>query len=147
MGNANRSANAATYNKRHHNRIGAILIHLERYWSMGASILAVDAGVSKSTISHLLRGKSHPLYSTARRVVKCLEREFGSNLDPDEVYSEDGSYPTTFVCALMGCPGCDDSRFFDRNDSVLPGLHRIERGRWTGDNFELEDISQAERST
>ena len=146
MGNANRSANAATYKKRHHNRIGAILIHLKRYWSMGASKLAADAGVSKSTISHLLRGKSHPLYNTARRVVKCLERDFGTPLSLDEVFSEDGTYPTRFVCTLMGCTGCDDSRFYDRDNCVLPGLRRIESGRWTGDNFELESISETERS-
>jgi DNA-binding phage protein len=147
MGNAKRSANAVSEKDRpkHHNRIRAIMIHLDRYWSRGASILARDIGVSKSTISHLLRGKSNPLYSTASRVVKCLELELGFRLDPEEVFSEDGSYATPYVCALVGCKGCNDDRFYDKENRIKPGVHVLERGKWTGDNFELEELSEQGR--
>jgi len=146
MGNANHSANAASKDKpKHHNRIRAILIHLDRYNSMGASKLARDIGVSKSTISHLLRGKSNPLYSTASRVVNRLEAELGFPLYPDEVFSNDGSYPTPYVCMLVGCRGCSDDRFYDRENEIKPGYKPLERGHWTGDNFELEGLSELER--
>lgn len=146
MGNASRSANAANENKpRHHNRIRAIMIHVARYWSMGASILARDVGVSKSTISHLLRGKSNPLYSTASQVVKCLERELSFPLNPDEVFSKDGSYPTPYVCMLVRCKGCYADAFLGSSRLFKPGIKRIERGHCTGDNFELEDLSELER--
>ena len=141
MGNATRSVKAASENKpKLHNRIRAIMIHLPRYWSMGASVLARDVGVSKSTISHLLRGKSNPLYSTVSRVVKCLEQEIGNRLDPEEIFSRDGSYPTPYVCELMGCDGCNDDRFFDRDSQLRPGASALKPGRWTGDNFELEEL-------
>jgi DNA-binding XRE family transcriptional regulator len=146
MGNASRSANAANENKpKNHNRIRAIMIHLRRYWSMGASILARDVGVSKSTISHLLRGKSNPLYSTASRVVKCLESQLGFPLNPDEVFSKDGSYPTPYVCMLVGCKGCSADAFLDSAHQIRPGVKKIERGHCTGDNFELEGLSELER--
>lgn len=145
MGNAERSAKAASKNKpRHHNRVRAIMIHLPRYWSMGASVLARDVGVSKSTISHLLRGKSNPLYSTASRVVKGLESQLGFPLNHEEVFSTDGSYPTPYVCMLVGCRGCSAEALLDSGRQLRPGFPRIERGHCTGDNFELENLSEQE---
>lgn len=145
MGNATRSVKAASENKpKHHNRIRAIMIHLRRYWSRGASILARDVGVSKSTISHLLRGKSNPLYSTASRVVKCLELQIGFQLNDEEVFSKDGSYPTPYVCMLVGCRGCYPDAFVPAGYQLKSGLPRIERGQCTGDNFELENLSEQE---
>ena len=146
MSNPNRSADAAT---KQHNRVAAIMVHTRRYWSMGASLLAADAGVSKSTISHLVRGKSHPLYSTAISVVKCLERELGFRLDLDEVFSEDGTYPTPFICALARCPGlgCRPAIIWDEDaNSVKPAFRFVNPGHWTGDNFEFEELSEQERS-
>ncbi|MBV6459404.1 MAG: hypothetical protein HONBIEJF_02552 [Fimbriimonadaceae bacterium] len=120
------------------------MIHLPRYWSMGASALARDIGMSKSTISHLLRGKSNPLYSTASRVVKGLESQLGFPLNDKEVFSEDGSYPTPYVCTLVGCRGCLPGAFLSSGRQLRRGLPRIERGHCTGDNFELETISEQE---
>jgi DNA-binding phage protein len=107
MTNADRSESAAT---RSHNRIAAIMMHTDRYSFRGASRLAADTGLSKSTISHLVRGKSSPLTITVERVVKALEdqmgRPSGQQLNHQEVVSATGSYPTPSVCALVGCRGC-----------------------------------------
>ena len=148
MANANRSTDAATNSAKQHNRIAAIMLHCKRYWSLGASLLARDAGVSKSTMSALIRGKSQPLYRTAAKVVKNLERELGLPLDHNEVFSEDGNYPTPSVCKLVGCHnpfGCLPAHLFGRDGAMKPEHYRP-RGGFSGDNFEFEDISEEERS-
>jgi hypothetical protein len=137
MGNANRSADAATARGIHHNRVRAITLHGSRYSSYPVSHLAVDSGVAKSTISHLVHGRTNPLYSTALQVVKCLEADLGQPLDLREVFSGNGSYPTPSVCQLLGCPGCTPPWFF--NDVELkPQFRQLQMGRWSGDTAEAE---------
>jgi transcriptional regulator with XRE-family HTH domain len=135
MGNANRSADAATYKPKHHNRVRAIMLHGSRYSCYPTSHLAADTGVAKSTISHLVHGRTNPLYSTALRVVKCLEADLGRPLDCREIFSENGKYPTASVCELLGCPGCTPPWFFD--DVQIKSQYRfLQMGRWSGDTAE-----------
>lgn len=136
MSNPNRSLKAAT---KHHNRVTAIMLHSSRYSCVPTSRLAADSGVAKSTISKLLHGRANPLYSTAARVVKCLEAQTGLVLDPREVFSLDGHYPTEFVCALVGCPGCTPDIAYDPTTTKSAG-------RWTGDNSEFNYLSESERN-
>lgn len=105
------------------------MLHLPRYSCLGTSRLAKDTGLAKSTISKLLHGRSTPLYTTASRVLDCLERALDRTLDHREVFSEDGSYPTPHICALVGCRGCLPDAGFT--------LGSVTAGRWTGDNFEF----------
>lgn len=136
MSNPNRSMKAAT---KTHNRIGAIMSHITRYSFRGTSRLAQDSGVSKSTISQLRRGLSNPLYTTVCRVVKSLERQLERKLDEAEVISHDGSYPTSSVCELCGCPGClPDSVYYD-DGARTPQSRGVVPGLWTGDVFEFDD--------
>ncbi|MCO5297197.1 MAG: hypothetical protein M9921_10105 [Fimbriimonadaceae bacterium] len=141
MTSPNRSASAATIS---HNRIAAIMVHITRYSFRGTSRLAHDAGVAKSTISHLIRGLGNPMYITARRVVKCLEHHLGRRLHPDEVFSPDGTYPTLSVCRLCGCHGClpdcifrDDGSRRTEHDDIVPG-------HWTGDVEEFQIASKTD---
>lgn len=144
MSNPNRSVSAAT---KHHNRIAAIMLHGSRYSQYPTSRLAADMGVSKSTISHLRHGRVNPLYNTAAKVVKCLERDLGQSLDVREVFSEDGSYPTPHVCALVGCRGCLPPFVWNQAENVVkPAFQRVEVGRWTGDTLEPEFLVEQERS-
>jgi len=142
MSNPNRSVKAAT---KHHNRVAAIMLHTSRYSCYPTSRLAADSGVAKSTISHLLHGRTNPLYSTAARVVKCLEREAGMALDFREVFSEDGSYPTPPVCILLGCPGCTPAIVFDEDNSEKPAFGHVRAGQWTGDTSEFDGLGEPER--
>lgn len=144
MSNPDRSASATT--KRHHNRVAAIMLHTSRYSCFPTSRLAADSGVAKSTISHLLHGRTNPLYSTAARVVKSLERELKTVLDPREVFSEDGHYPTLAVCTLCRCAGCTPDAAFAVDNNRKPGFEGFRAGQWTGDTFEFEFISE-ERSS
>jgi DNA-binding XRE family transcriptional regulator len=122
------------------------MLHTSRYSCYPTARLAADVGVAKSTISHLVHGRTNPLYSTAARVVKCLERELGHSLDLREVFSEDGSYPTPFVCALVNCARCLPGIVFERDDSKNPGFAFIQAGQWTGDTCEFDLLAEQERS-
>lgn len=130
MSNTNRSVSAST---RFHNRVGAIMLHINRYCSRGTSRLAADIGVAKSTISHLVHGQTIPLYSTANRVVKALSFQLGFDLDPDEVFSEDGKYPTPFVCKLVGCRGCLPVTMFEAEGDRKAEFRGFKPGTWSGD--------------
>ena len=125
MSNPNRSVSAAT---KHHNRLAAIMLHGSRYSRYPTAHLAADMGVSKSTISHLRHGRVNPLYNTVAKVVKCLERDLGQSLDPREVFSEDGAYPTPLVCALVSCPGCLPPFVWNEEENVIqPAFRSVDR--------------------
>ena len=134
MGNVERNVGAST---RSHNRIAAVMAHTARYSFRSVSRLASDSGLSKSTVCHLVRGKASPLYITAARIVKCLEKETRRPIDCTELFSEDGWYPTSYVCDLVGCNGCLPDVLFDADGSRTPGLEDFKPGRWTGDTCEF----------
>lgn len=121
-----------------HNRIAAIMAHTSRYSFRGTSRLAADAEVAKSTICHLIHGKSSPLYKTLERIVSKLEFQLARRLSVREVVSEDGRYPTASVCKLVGCPGCMPEFAFERDGSIKQAWSSVHPGEWTGDVAELE---------
>jgi len=119
-----------------HNRVAAIMAHTLRYAFKGRSRLAVDCGISKSAISRLLNGRSKPTLHVVLRVTDALERELGRSLNVREIFSETGNYPTTFVCSLVGCPGCLPAQAVTE-DGPTPRYRGMEPGFWTGDVYEL----------
>jgi transcriptional regulator with XRE-family HTH domain len=129
MSNPNRSVSAAPTI---HNRLRAILLHTSRYGCVGVSRLAADTGLAKSTISQLVCGRTRPLYSTAQRIVKCLEMEAGRPLDLRDVFSETGAYPTAYVCDLFSCR-CLPETIYLPDNTVGPPFVGVQRGEWTGD--------------
>ena len=120
-----------------HNRVSAIMAHTLRYAFKGRSRLANDCGVSKSAVSRLLNGHTRPTLAVALRVAEALERELGLSLSVREIFSESGSYPTTFICSLVQCPGCLPSAAVDENGSN-PEYRDMEPGLWSGDIHELD---------
>lgn len=144
MSNPDRSVSAAT--KKNHNRVAAIMSHTSRYSCFPTSRLAADSGVAKSTISHLIHGRSNPLYSTVAGVVKCLEEQLGASLDVRQVFSEDGSYPTRAVCKLCQCPGCTPAIVYGSDSFRKPAFAEFEPGNWTGDTCEFASEMEGARS-
>lgn len=124
---------------KHHNRVGSLSMHVKRYAFRGTSRLASDAGVSKSTISRLIRGHYEPLYTTAKKVIESLELRLGRRLDFREVFSDNGTYPTEHICELVGCPGCLPDRLFEPDGRRRLTNRNILPGSWTGDNYEFDD--------
>jgi DNA-binding phage protein len=141
MVNANRSAIATA---KSHNRIAAIMTHVTRYSFRGNSRLAADSGLSKGTISRLVRGKTNPLYNTIAKVVKSLETNLGRSLSHAEVVSDDGTYPTQSVCELVGCSGCLPDLMYADDGSVQRAFQGRLPGHWSGDLAEFKPEANQE---
>jgi hypothetical protein len=120
-----------------HNRIAAVMSHTSRYAFRGTSRLAADSGLSKSTISHTVHGKTIPLYTTVARIVQCLEDKTSRPLDCRELVSEDGSYPTTHICEYLRCSGCLPDTAYEDDGSRKAYATGVKPGQWTGDNAEF----------
>lgn len=114
------------------------MIHIPWYSIQGATRLAADAGLAKSTISQLVRGKSNPFYITVARIVNVLERRLSRKLDLREVVSETGTYPTKFVCEVVGCRWCLPDLVYHDDGSRKAEYAGIVKGQWTGDTAEFD---------
>jgi len=89
-----------------HHRLQAVMAHSNRYAFDGASRLARDVGVTPSAISRILSGQRHPSFALMMAITETLEKEMGRTLDPRELMTFSGVYPTPSVCDLCGCKGC-----------------------------------------
>ncbi len=94
-----------------HNRLAPVMAHVNWYLFAPRMRLARDAGVSHSALSRVLSGQAAPSYTLACKVAGALEKRLGASLpdghlDPRELFSLDGIYPTASVCELVDCPGC-----------------------------------------
>jgi len=121
-----------------HNRVAAVLDHAPRYSFKRLTRLAEDSGVSKAALSRLLRGGCTPTLRTLIKVSKSLERRLGRRIDPGELVSESGEYPTRFVCDLCGCKGCLPDFAFDADGKRRPEYRDWRPGLWTGDTLERQ---------
>jgi transcriptional regulator with XRE-family HTH domain len=106
--------------KRLHNRVAAVMAHTKRYSFKGRSRLARDCGVSKSAISRLMNGHSVPSFPVAMRVADALGRELGMEINIRQLFSEDGLYPTAFICAWLNCRGCLPAQAIDDEGQTNP---------------------------
>jgi len=114
-----------------HNRIDDVLSHVPRYAFKGRSRLATDAGVSKSAVTRLLNGQSVPSVIVVFRLAKALERRMSTSLDPREIVSLDGDYPTPSTCKLMGCRGCLPCDAYDEDNNLKPEYTGVRPGQWS----------------
>ena len=122
-----------------HNRILAIMVHTNRYAFKGETRLAADAGVSKSAVCRLLNGRSSPSYALVLALTHALEKHLGRPLDPRDLISTDGRYPTASACELAGCKGCLPAEAYDENDRVKPQYRHLRPGEWTVDVAATKD--------
>ena len=113
-----------------HNRLIALMAHTRRYAFKSESRLARDAGVSKSAVCRLINGHSSPSYTLVVALTRALEKQLCRVLDPREVVSTDGRYPTASVCALCGCKGCLPDAAYDEDNRLRPEYRHLQPGRW-----------------
>ncbi len=113
------------------NRIGAVMAHTRRYAFRGESRLADDAGISRAALNRLVRGTSSPSFVHVVALTQALERALGRSLDPREVISLDGSYPTASVCELCGCRGCLPAEAYDDENRLRPEFKDLKPGQWS----------------
>ena len=119
-----------------HNRILALMAHTNRYAFKGESRLAMDAGVSKSAVCRLLNGQSSPSFALVSSLTRALEPHLhrgleGRRLDPHELISLDGTYPTASACQLAGCKGCLPAEAYDEQNRLRPEFQNMKPGQWS----------------
>jgi DNA-binding XRE family transcriptional regulator len=69
------------------NRLPLYLAQIQDYWFHGPQRkFAKDAGVSESTLSRILHGRTNPRYDDICKIVGLLEKKLGRKIDPREVY-------------------------------------------------------------
>ncbi len=91
------------------NRIQEIAGHISWYGLHMQERLAQDSEVSSATIGRLVGEFSGaPSYAVVLKVTEALSARLGMRLDLREVFSLDGSYPTSCVCVLVGCNTCPE---------------------------------------
>lgn len=99
------------------NRIQDFLEHSTRFAFNEKSRLAHSTRISNSAINRLLHAASSPSYATIIRITEILEKEFKRKINPREIATITGKYPTPSVCDLLGCKGCTPEDAW--NDDVL----------------------------
>lgn len=128
-----------------HNRIAALMAHTSRYSFRGTSRLAKDSHVSKSTICHIVHGRTSPLYKTLAKIIRSLEYQLARKLNVREVVSEDGTYPTKHICRLVGCKGCLPDGIHNDDGSLRDRWAELRPGEWTGDVAEFIEEEEPAR--
>jgi hypothetical protein len=103
-----------------YNRIVEVMQHTSRYAFKGKARLAVDAKVGAATITRITTGQGEPLFHVLAAITGALERAVGRKIDPRELISMDGTYPTASVCELVGCPGCTPESAYDEDGNRKP---------------------------
>jgi hypothetical protein len=118
---------------RQHNRVRAIMAHGWRYAFQPTDRLAQDVGVSPRTIRRLLSGETaHPPFALVEAVTDALSKDLRLPfpLSVREVFSADGTYPTTSTCDLCDCGGCLPENAFDRYGTRRPEQQNSLPGDW-----------------
>lgn len=121
---------ASIARRRVHNRIREVMLHLSRYGCKPQARLAEDAGVSPAAISRLLAGRSVPTFALVMALTRALEDRLDKRIDPRELVSFSGDFPTKSVCDLCGCPGCLPPQVYGTDDEVRPEYRHIRSGQW-----------------
>ena len=132
------------YSRKLHNRLRAVMSHTTRYAFKGETRLAEDAGVSKSAINRLSNGQSSPSFVLVCALAEALSLQLQRRIEPCELVSCNGSYPTKFVCVLSGCKGCLPSQAYDDEENRRAEYAHIQPGQWSTEDFPALAESEVE---
>lgn len=117
------------------NRFADVMEHHNRFMFKGVSKLALDAGVSPSSVSRLINGKMNPSHQMVQRLRKALERAYGFRIDPGDLIAEEGRFVTKFVCDVVGCPGCLPKAAYDEFGSLKDAYKDVKSGQWVTSRY------------
>lgn len=112
-----------------HHRVREVAWHIPWYGFKTQARLALDSGISPSTVSRLLRGQELPSLLVALRLTDALSHRLGHALDVGQVFSLDGLYSHS-VCDLTGCRSCLPPTAYDRDDNFLAPAPGAPSGQW-----------------
>lgn len=123
--------NALDYEVPSRSRLGMVLMHSTYYAFMGQARLAKAVGVSRSTISRLVRGRTRPSLALAQSVADVLSRDLKVPLQPSDLFSEDGCYKEPSGCRLCACSGCFPDEAYDHRNKLRPAFLHMRPGDWS----------------
>lgn len=129
--NSNHNRNDNHNRNGNYNRLAAILFHISWYSFKTQVRLAQDTGLSKAAISRIIRGFHCPSYPAALLITRALEKRLQRPLDPREIFSLDGAYPTPSVCTLVGCRNCLPDAAYGDNGVIRPEYKELKAGQWS----------------
>jgi hypothetical protein len=112
-------------------RLKSIMDHIGYLSFQGTVRLAREAGVSHSVVSRMIHGKTTASFPVVVAITHALEKRLGRHVDPREILTFDGKYPTPSVCQLCGCRGCLPDAFYTRDDELKPEYRGIKPGAWS----------------
>ena len=113
------------------NRIAGVLQHIPEYYFSPQKRLAKDAHLSCSTVSRIISGETVPSGMAMLAISAAIGHRLGKHIDPSELFSLDGTYPTPFLCSLVDCAGCLPERICDAENRVRPEYRHIQPGKWS----------------
>ena len=131
-------------NRKLHNRLRAVMSHSVLYSFKGETRLAQDAGVSKSALNRLINGQSSPSFVLVCALSAALSRQLKRRIEPSELVSCDGSYPTKHVCQMCGCKGCLPNQAYDEEENLRPEYAHLKPGQWSAEDFPALGESEVE---
>ena len=117
--------------QRFRNRIRAVMTHINYLSFEGQARLAKEAGISPSAVSRLVRGESNPSFAHVLSLLKVFEKHLGKRIDPRDLLTMDGQYPTPSVCELCGCRGCLPEQFYNLDGTMKEQFKHIKSGEWS----------------
>lgn len=126
------------------NRFADVMAHHDKFAFKGVARLAREAGVSRSSVSRLINGKSNPSFILVARLTTALERAYGFPIDPRDLIAEHGDFIHRFCCDLTGCPGCLPENALDEFGDRKPTFHGIEPGRWISSRYPIGNNQKGE---
>jgi transcriptional regulator with XRE-family HTH domain len=132
------------HNRKLHNRLRAVMSHTIRYAFKGETRLAEDAGISKSALNRLINGQSSPSFALVCALAEALSKRLKRRIEPSELVSCDGAYPTRYVCALCGCNGCLPGEAYDDEENLRSEYSHIKPGQWSTEDFPALGESEVE---
>jgi hypothetical protein len=111
-------------------RLSDVLAHTDAYAFKGVSKLLGESGIGRSLLFRMLKGECNPSFVSVVRVTQALEKTLGRSLDPRELLSEAGNFPTRHVCELMRCSGCLPESAYDEYGDMKSIYRDIKPGHW-----------------
>lgn len=114
--------------------------HLPAYWIDGGKKLALDAGISSSSVYHILHNRNAPSYRIAMAITDAISTTVGREILPTEIFSITGTYPTPSVCSFFNCK-CLPEAAYTEDDRRKPQYRHLKGGDWhTVDHHNVEEV-------
>jgi transcriptional regulator with XRE-family HTH domain len=124
-----------------HNRIEHLMSHTYHYAFKGRSRLAADTGLARSTITRILDGRTAPTFIVLWKITRALESALGRSLDPRELVSVDGAYPTLVACHLAGKHRCTPDTAYTQDNDLRPEFRSNQSSQPSTNSVEASESS------